>query len=90
MQEVARAAEKSGMSTHSTENETVFILHFTLDHAMTEDPVIFRRRNGASQVAWWLEERILHLQGKKNLAPAENIQWSTGNSLKHSPQQDEA
>ena len=62
------------MSGDSAEDEAVLILHFSLNHAAAEGPVVFGGRDGGPRSFGRTEARGLEVQRRENLARAQGIE----------------
>src|SRR5271154_3551110 len=89
-QRIKCIGEEPGMAGGSSQNETVFILHFSLDDPVAEGCVLFGWRDSRSPIRRRTKAGAGHAKRSKHLARAEGFQRLAGDRFQRSAYEDES
>src|SRR5271156_1195691 len=89
-QRIECIGEEPGMAGGSSQNETIFILHFSLDNPVAEGCVLFGGRDSRSPISRRTKAGAGHAKRSKPLARAKGFQCLAGDCLERLPEQDES
>src|SRR5579871_6619316 len=72
--------KKPRVSRHSTHNAGVFVLHFSLDDALTKALIVLGGRNGFSPLLRRDKACAAHGEWAENFPLAEPVEWFVGDA----------
>ena len=87
---VFRAGKDPCVSGDSAEDAGIFVLHFSLDHAMTEAWIVGGRRDLRTELFRRIESCIDHAQRSENFALAKSIERFISEALEGDAKDDES
>src|SRR5271154_967684 len=89
-QRIKCIGEEPGMAGGSSQNETVFILHLSLDDPVAEGCVLFGWRDCRSPISGRTKAGAGHPKRPKHLTRAKGFQRLAGDRLERSAYEDES
>ena len=88
--EIRGGGKHSSVPGYATEDAGVFVLHFSLDEAMTEAAIIGCRRDLGANLFRWIKSCVDHAERSKEFALAEAIQRFIGDAFEGDAKEDES